>query len=327
MNLQNKILMTLFALGVISGSCDSLIYDNLEHCPQGVFVKFYSMTPCDVDSTYVGSVPFLTVFAFDNNDVLAAQVIQSNVTLSKGYEVLLPVSNGDYTFIAWAGIDNNFTLGAFSQGITTKKDVMLTLKNANNRAANLQNTQIWQGESGVVNLPDPLVYGTVYKHTSINLLEVTNRIKVIVEIEPNVRGVLLEDLEIDLTSANGVLYINGAMPLNNQALSYPIQNKVLTDNSVSWDFTLMDLVKGYKNNVVITNKKTGNELFNGEIIENILLNTINGAINLDCENDFVIKFIIKDDCPDCEPETNFSVSISVNGWQVHSYETTPGGGY
>ena len=62
MNVQNKILITLFALGTIFWSCDSLIYDDLADCPQGVYVKFYSMTPCAADSTFLGSVSSLTLF-------------------------------------------------------------------------------------------------------------------------------------------------------------------------------------------------------------------------------------------------------------------------
>ena len=41
MNLRNKILITLFTLGTIFWGCDSLIYDDLADCPQGVYVKFY----------------------------------------------------------------------------------------------------------------------------------------------------------------------------------------------------------------------------------------------------------------------------------------------
>jgi hypothetical protein len=96
--LPYKLLMTLFALGTMLWSCDSFIYDDLKHCPQGVYVKFYSKTPCASDSTFIGSVPSLTVFAFDKNDKLVTSVTKTNVNLDRNYEVYMPVSNGNYTF-------------------------------------------------------------------------------------------------------------------------------------------------------------------------------------------------------------------------------------
>lgn len=49
--LRIKIFMVILTLGALLWGCDSLIYDDLSDCPQGVYVKFFAMTPCDVDST------------------------------------------------------------------------------------------------------------------------------------------------------------------------------------------------------------------------------------------------------------------------------------
>ena len=106
MKLLNKLTITLFALGMIFASCDTLIYDNLEDCPQGVYVKFFSMTPCDTDSSFIGDVSSLTLFAFDKNDKLVITTTKTNVTLSRDYDILVPVSNGEFSFIAWAGLND-----------------------------------------------------------------------------------------------------------------------------------------------------------------------------------------------------------------------------
>lgn len=58
----------------------------------------------------------------------AAAVSEANVTLSRDYELLVPVSNGNYTFVAWAGINDNFVKQRFVIGEMTKKDVMITLR-------------------------------------------------------------------------------------------------------------------------------------------------------------------------------------------------------
>lgn len=319
MNLRNRILITLFALGTILGGCDSLIFDDLEDCPQGVYVKFYSMTPCDVDSTFIGEVPSLTVFAFDENDKLATSVTQQKVTLSRDYELLVPVSEGNYSFVAWAGLNDNFTSGAFTPGVTTRKDVVLTLKSANNIAANLGSTRVWHGESPVISLPNPKENGSVYKHTAINLKELTNRVKVIVEIESSVKDIVPQDLAVSVGSANGTVHIDGSMPLKLPQLTYPLLHADYTDTSVAWNFALLDLVTGYHNNLAITYTKTGEKVFDGDLIASILLNTVDGGINLACENDFTVKFVMKDYCAECG--THFSCAIYVNDWLVHSYST------
>lgn len=325
MNLRNKILITLFALGTIFWGCDSFIYDDLDDCPQGVYVKFYSMTPCASDSTFIGSVPSLTVFAFDENEKLVTSVTQHEVNLSRDYEVLMPVSDGNFTFTAWAGIDNKFTISTFTNGVTTKKDVMLKLNTSSNLAGNLSGTQIWQGESPVVFLPDPAEYGKLYKLTFVNLQEVTNRVQIIVEFDKaTMKEYDPKELHVEVTSANGTSNIDGSMPLNEAAITYP-STPVYGENISTWNYTMMDLKTGYNNKLHIYytgNKQEGETVFNGDLIASILLRAVDKGVNMDCENDFTVKFLIKDYCVECW--THFSCSVYVNDWLVHSYSTEIG---
>ncbi len=326
MNVRNKILITLFALGTIFWGCDSLIYDDLADCPQGVYVKFYSMTPCATDSTFLGSVPSLTLFAFDETDRLVTSVTQSNVTLSRDYEVLMPVSDGSFTFIGWAGVNDKFTVSSFTNGTTTKKDVMLKLNATSGVAASLEGTQLWQGESPAVYLPDPAKYGTLYKHTSINLREITNRVKVIAEFDKlTMKDYDTKALHVEVSSVNGTLRIDGSMPINETALTYPFAGPAYADNLVTWDYSTLALKTGYNNKLHIFytgNKEEGETVFNGDLIAMILLAAQNGKANLDCDNDFTIKVLIKDYCVECwENNPAFSCSIYVNDWLIHSYQT------
>lgn len=326
MNLRNKILITLFALGTIFWGCDSLIYDDLADCPQGVYVKFYSMTPCESDSTFLGSVASLTLFAFDENDKLVTTVTQNNVTLSRDYSVLMPVSDGKFSFVAWAGVDDKFNLGTFANGTTTKKDVMLTLKATSGVAANLNGTQVWQGESPLVFLPDPAVYASFYEYTAVNLREVTNRVELIVEFDKaTMKDYDLEAIHAEVSSGNGTMRIDGSMPLNQNALVYPSSNSTFNDNVATWHYNLLDLKTGYDNKLHIYytgNDEEGETVFNGDLIAMILLAAQNGQANLDCDNDFTVKVVIKDYCVECW--THFSCSIYVNDWLVHSYSTELG---
>lgn len=316
----------LFALGTIFWSCDSFIYDDLADCPQGVYVKFYSMTPCASDSTFLGSVSSLTLFAFDENDRLVTSVTQQNVTLSRDYNILVPVSNGNFTFLAWVGIDGNFTKGTFANGTTTKKDVMFTLNSTAGVAANLSGTQVWQGESPVVFLPDPADYASFYEYTAVNLQEVTNRIELIVEFDKaTMKDYDPKAIYAEVSSGNGIMRIDGTMPLNQDVLVYPSSDYMLTDNAVTWHYNLLDLKTGQDNKLHVYytgNDEEGEVVFNGDLIAMILLAARNGQVNLDCDNDFTVKVVIKDYCVECW--THFSCSIYVNDWLVHSYSTDLG---
>lgn len=316
MNLRNKLLMIVLLAGVLLGGCN-IIYDDLSGCPQGVYVKFYSKTPCAVDSTFIGQVSDLYLFAFDDKGVLASTVAQKNVTLSKDYEVLVPVSNGHYTIIGWAGVNGNFELGSFVNGVTTKQDVMHTLKSQNKRAVALKSHQVWQGESPVVFLEDPSTVGSMYKHTAINLREHTNRINVEVEIHESLQNadVNPRDFEVEVESGNGVSNINGTMPLNQTILTYPSEFKY-TDSSLLAQYSLMQLKTGYNSQITIKNKKTQDIIWQGDLIGSILIKNKN--VNMDCMNDFNVKFVIKDKCLNCG--TYICWAIYVNDWMVHSYE-------
>jgi hypothetical protein len=305
--------MLLF--GALLGGCN-MIYEDLSECPQGVYVKFYSKTPCAVDSTYIGQVSDLHIFAFDDKDVLVSTVLQKNVSLDKDYKVLVPVSNGYFSFIGWAGVNNYFTQGSFVKGVTTKRDVMLTLNAKKHMATALKNHKVWQGESPTVFLEDPAKVGTTYKHTAVNLREVTNRLNVEVELHESVaKDIAPEDFDIEITSGNSVMNIDGSMPLKQEILTYPATIS-FDKNKLTAKYSLMKLKTGYDNQILLRNKKTGDIIWKTDLIGSILIKNHN--VNLDCENDFNVKFVLKDKCLNCG--TYYCWAIYVNDWMVHSYE-------
>ncbi|MDY4250261.1 FimB/Mfa2 family fimbrial subunit [Bacteroides pyogenes] len=323
MNIQNKILTTLFALGTMLWGCDSLIYEDMKNCPQGVYVKFYSMTPCAVDSTFIGQVSDLHLFAFNEKDVLVSASTKKNVNLDKNNQTLVPVTKGYYSFIGWAGVNEKFTVISFKEGITTKKDVMLILKSQSKQAEALGNHQVWQGTSPVVYLQDPAVVGSEYKHTTVNLQEKTNRVNAEIELHKSIlKDADPKDFMVEITSANGTMNIDGSMPLKTDVLTYP-SVITYTDKSVKAQFSLMDLKTGYSNLITVRNVRTKEVIWQSDLIGSILLK--NPDVNLECKHDFDVKFVIKDKCLDCG--TYICWSIFVNEWQIHSYETELGDEY
>lgn len=322
-NLQVMIIMTLFTTGTLFWGCDSLIYNDLKDCPQGVYVKFYSKTLCADDSLFIGKVSSLTIFAFDQKGILNTSVEQENVDLTRDFEVLVPVSDGNYSFIAWTGVNNNFKKNTFNPGVTSKQDVMLTINSVSNIATKMNPTDcIWHGESPVVFLPDPAEYGSLYKHTAVNLRELTNRVRVIVEFDQ--KTMVDYDptkLEISVSSANGTINIDGRTPSDIPELTYPSIETKFEENTSSWYYSMLDLTTGHSSTLNITYNGNGKKetVYSGDLITSILLKASEEGIKLECENNFTIKFLVKSYCAECW--THFNSTIYVNDWVIYSYST------
>lgn len=322
MSISKKIGLWLVALTVILSSCDLLIYDQFVDCPQGVYVSFYAQTPCETNPSAIGEVVSLSVFAFDEAGKLVTSVTEENSNLTADYEVLMPVSDGYFTFIAWTGLNDNFDFSTLRPGVTTKKDLLAQLKTTQGVASLLQmNDVVMQGASEVVHLEDPKEVGSIYKHTKINMREITNSVKLIVEFDQKTMNTFdPQNLRVSIASANTALNMDGSMPLNTPQVKYAVSDSVLTDIDGQWNYRMLDLETGYKNDLKVTYIKDGEEqtVFSGDLIASILLMTEEASINLACENDFEVKFVVKDYCLECH--TNFTCNIYVNNWQVHSYE-------
>lgn len=57
-------------------------------------------------------------------------------------------------------------------------------------------------------------------------------------------------------------------------------------------------VTGHHNNLKVTyqTKDKVETVFDGDLIAALLLKAVAGGVNMNCENDFTIKFVIKDYC-------------------------------
>lgn len=317
MNRVHHIILPLLTLLALTVSCSKIIYEDLEECPQGVYISFYNQTPCMEAPEAVGEVNGLYVFAFDLNDVLVTvKKVTGWVDLTEVYKVELPpVENGQYSFIAWGGTpDQYFTLGNFVEGTTTKKDVMLRLRAESDKAISLGEHKVWQGESRVVSLPDRKEYGTVYANVSINMLEVTNRINITLRLHESVRDRYdIDDFDILTYSADGTYLINRRMPLDNPTLNYPGVELYRDKVARALSFTLMELKSGYHNLLRLHNKKEKKDFLEQDLLGKVLLENPN--VNLDCTHDFDIVLELEDKCKD----NNLVINIFINNYQIHSF--------
>jgi hypothetical protein len=289
-----KVLLLLLIIG-----CGSCIYDDRSDCPQGINVNFYSLTECSVDTLHP-VLQNVRLFVFDANGNLVAQ--QQNT------ETAIPAQGEGYlTVIAWAGLDADRY--EIVQNVTSKKDLLFRLKRTAEQAVSIAGTIVYYGESDPVFLPDPTKSGSVFEHAAINMREITNRLTITVEGLPDAAN-----YEIGIESRSTAMNVNSSIArddLLHYASSTAINNGVLESK-----FTLLKLVTGYDNTIVVKNKQDGRELYRGDLLGTLLLK--NPQVNLACDNDFTVKFTTKDQC---QCGDYMIAQIWVNNWLVHSYDT------
>ena len=335
MQFLNKFTGVLFlsATAATLTGCDAMFHDDLADCPQGVYVNFYTKTSCETTPRDLGKVSRLHVLAFDHNGKLAAMKEEKDLNLTRDHKVLMPVSNGTFSFVGWAGATPTlFDNATLTVGTTTRDDVMLALKHqADGRYADLSGHQLHQGLSdSSVLLEDPATHGSVFKDVAVNLLEKTYRIKVKVRVDESLQGkVNVNDFALNITGGNGTLNINGDTPNQLAVAAYPHNIASKTNDAYTYDYTTLDLKTGKNNTISLVNTLTNDTLWNADLLGTALLGGPSGVlrnpnVNIDCDHDLDIVFVIGDKCKDCyKPSgTYVCAAIFVNAWQVHSYKYT-----
>lgn len=301
------ILVMTLIVSVLFAGC---IKDDYADCAQGIRVSFYSQSPCQAERSYPEQIKDLTLFVFDKNEVLVAYKQLSTVELKKDFSQVIETESGMYSVLTWAGLTPELYEIADPQvGVTQKKTLLLRLRRAAQIASSIADIRLYFGGSALTYVPDAGEEGTVYEDVSVNMQEVTNRLEISVEGLPNV-----QDYEVAIESNNGAMNVNGTIATD-ELITHTSQ---ATDESgvLHAHFTLLKLVTGYTNTLVIRDKLHGTELYRASLLGTLLLK--NPAVNLDCDHDFTIKFTTKDQCS-CGTYT--IMEVWVNNWLVHSYET------
>ena len=311
-----SLFVCLILLSCLSG-CDSVIYDDLSNCPQGVIFRFAETTPCDAKPTYPSDIKHVRVFAFDEYDILVDIFEDDRVSLSDTYELKVPFkSSGMYSFVAWAGADlKSYTFTGMEKGKSSKSQLMVSLPPSGadpgipahifvGRAAN---TLDLEGQEQV---------GTVYHPIDINLRELTNRIHLTLIGLPTYRN-----YAISLRVSNGKYDALGSL-LPDDPFTYTPEVHVDGDR-VKADFTILKLEQGKEYTLTVTDKVDGKVVYTADLLKDIILapqaSGETPPYSLECDNDFDIQLTLQ-----YTPDSWMVVSGFVNDWNVIRRDITPG---
>ena len=212
----------------------------------------------------------------------------------------------------WTGLLETFSI----ENIKTEDDILFQLNQAYLDTSSSNLSPIYFGQF----LVNEVLRVDKEENIEIKLEEITNRITVDLELDQSIEDKDIKDFEVILKSANGEYKVNGEMPLPQDQLMYIPQTTFLPTSS-SHVYHLLDLKMGYFNDLIIKDKKSGEIIYEGDLIGSILMKNYN--LNLDCVNDFKLKLVIADKCKDCQ--TYMCVKIIVNDWVIFSNDVELGG--
>lgn len=353
MNLPNKLTGVFFTLGLgfLLSGCESMFHDDLDNCPQAVYVKLYNTT-CKADSIGLNTQSNVHLLAFDEENRLAAGVELKDIDLGnqqKGFtEVRLPIKNSTpdqdklYTVYAWVGLNGKFQKKDLAVGARLT-DVFASLKTeSGSNFLKLADDRVYLSEAPrTVLLKNPAKNGSQEEHIALSVGEKTYRLNLSVVLDKSIRDrklspVSTREFGITVSSANGVYAYNGEHPSNSPVTNYvPNSDVVYGDTALTAKYTLLDFNPGKQSNglqstVRITHTKNGQtrEVPLPEEIQHDLIAAIQAyasrpenkfSFNLNCEHDIDLKFLIKDKCTDCG--NYMCTGVYINDWLVHSFKT------
>ncbi len=289
-------------------SCNKLMYDDLSDCPQGVNIGFYSKTPCELQAQYPDAVKQIRLFAFSEDGTLLGSYNADKVALSKDFRIETDYYHvGETRFYAWAGSDlTAYDFSAFKVGETKFKDMQVALK----RQAETFNRQIptlYEGEAKLIQ-KDRSKEGTFYDDILINLLQVNNRINLFVDE-------MLSDHEYTsyIEDENSKYFLDASFAPDTRFRYLPLEE--MRVDTYQAHFDIMKIAKGRNARLVIFDKTAGREVFNRNIVEELIFNEgadqgeVPPANYLDCTHTYNISIKLG-------AITNMGVSVTINQWNV-----------
>ena len=272
--------------------CDSIVYDDLSGCPQGVNFEFYRQTPCEQSPYYPTEIRQLRIFAFDEKERLVDVFSEKDITLSPDYRYSVPFNRkGKFTFVAWGGSDlSAYDFSSFKKGITSKQEMKVALRLERKRVPSAPGP-LYIGFSGISS-DGKEESGTVYKRVAFNMQELTYRIHFTIKSTPvpfPVGGNFLIKIEDD----NGVYDFSGKIAPC-ERFEYTTDVVCDTNGVLKADFMLMKLDEGRNAIASVIDKTTGKTIYTANLVDDIILYKEDFGIppySLECHHDFPITLI------------------------------------
>jgi hypothetical protein len=257
----------------------------------------------------------VNLFVFDTKGLFVDQFASKGASLYEGYTMTLPLPPGEYDFVAWGNLSEDYEVTSFVKGKTTKAEAMLSLRRGEDDVVNNRIGSLFHGTKRMIVKPDL----QKNQRDTIDLIKNTKNIIVTVKglaLEPDATP---EDCgyACTITSRNGDYRFDNSIIATKQ-LHYIPQAQVDESKSLVADFMILRELETNitRSKLTITKNKPLSKAGSGEVEELRTLNlvellvpiAIKDGYTLDTEDIFKIEIVFD--------FTNGTSNIYINGWEV-----------
>lgn len=221
-NLKSKIFISAAILaGVMTSGC-KMVTEDLDPCPAQLRIRFvydYNLKWGDAFSHEVTSV---NVWAFNPEGALVWSGSAAGAELASGdFYLATPLTEGEYDFVAWCGLEGNADFDLATYTPASKEDLEVTMRTVEEDGENVSKSDLpglyHAYVSGVDYEVDP--YNPTVKTVTMSLMKDTKDIRVMLQ---HLDGSEIEnrDFSVTITDNNAEYAWNNALLPTSPMVTY-----------------------------------------------------------------------------------------------------------
>ena len=305
--LRHIVMWILFIGSLIMSSCDSFN----EHLPEcRLFVKFKYDYNMEFTDAFHAQVDKVELYVFDKDGkFLFKQAEEGAALATSSYLMAVNLPIGEYQFMAWAGAHDSYDLTSLEKGVSSITELQLRLKREESLIIDKELEPLWYGEINKVNFT-----GTTDQTEVVNLIKDTNKVRFVFQgSNEDSWGVNVNAYTYEIIESNGYLAHDNSL-LEDDNISYRpyhIEPKNLAAGII--ELNTMRFLADRNARFVVTEKATGNKVFNINLTDFLVMTKIEGhnfssQEYLDRESEYKIVFFFSDKDP------WLALRIQINDW-------------
>jgi hypothetical protein len=294
------------------------IQDDLSVCGLRVMFRYIERSDPQGINRFASEVKQVNLYVFDANTKLFLSEQSATVDqMMDSCMLSLNIFPGEYIFVAWGNVANDYEFEPFVQGQTTIDDAVLTLKSQDdNHLIEDYPDYLYFGSRTYTVLPDIQANQLI----SIDMANNNKRIHVIARGLYNDNSVMEDDPErpsfhTSIASKNGSYRFNNIPTGEQYTYTSPTERISVEDRTLLSDFVVLREfstgITGARLRIVHRDAGTRageeEEFYEVSLTELLLLVASASETTVEDTDEFTVEILIS--------RTNGSVSININGWQ------------
>ena len=303
-------------------SCDKCIYEDLSTCPLRVQLRYdYNMQYVD---RWHREAEDVHLYIFDEAGRFVSEMVNAAAPYEEKQTFELQLAPGNYTIMALCGhrMGTLYKESKLQVGTSTMKDLLVQISRAEDKRIDAELPPLLYGVSKEVK-----IQGDGSRLIVVPMAKWTNSIRLVMQdiSEGGKSNIKLENYDFRITAPNG-RYNGAGEVLTDDVLTYTpyYAEQLKGTGGIAVELNTLRLLTNQKQRLIITERATGKELLNVDLLS-LLLQTKFYANNklsdqefLDREDRYVIIFAF--DGKPVTRETFLAVNVWINTWLIRSQD-------